>query len=393
MDDRHRPAGTAVQYAARAALEIVPFAMLIADGSAQALAVNDKWLELSRLSKPASLRSGWLNVLDPDSRVRVREDALRVAAGGGLATADYQLEDEALRRWTRWWISRHELDGVPLLAIAVADVHDDHAKQADLYYRATHDSLTGLINRSLFVESTDQALRRNERHGKRVGVVFVDLDGFKRVNDVGGHSLGDRVLYAIGARLRHSVRNADLVARIGGDEFAVLCEDLTATEQAEAVARRISAALGESVELDGESWAMAASVGAAVNHGPPDTAEDLLDRADRAMYAMKSTRRRAISSGFARPDDPPPAPRGGVAVATEERPTIAVPTGPEPTANGVAHPRRTDNPVTAARHHLVSDMLALCDSLDSVRDRLGRLACTEHGIIEICERQDAGGTD
>ena len=223
-----------------AALEVVPFAMLIADGSAQVLAVNGKWMDLSGLGRANSLGPGWLSVLEPDARSRLRDDVLRVAREGGTVTVDYQLGAGPRRRWARWWISRHELDGLPLVAIGAADVDEDYSRQANLYHLATHDSLTGLINRSHFIECIDQALRRSQRQSRRVAVVYVDLDGFKRVNDRGGHSLGDRVLFAIASRLRHAVRAADMVARIGGDEFAVLCEGLTAAEQADVVARRIA---------------------------------------------------------------------------------------------------------------------------------------------------------
>ena len=285
-----------------AALEVVPFAMLIADGAAQVLAVNGKWMDLSALGRANSLGSGWLSVLDPEARARLREDVVRVAREGGGATVDYQIGAAPHKRWTRWWISRHELDGIPLVAIGAADVDDDYARQANLYHLATHDSLTGLINRSHFIECIDQALRRSQRQSRHVAVVYVDLDGFKRVNDRGGHSLGDRVLFAIASRLRHAVRSADMVARIGGDEFAVLCEGLTAAEQADVVARRIALALTDSVELDGERWSVAASVGAAIDRGDADGAEDLVDRADRAMYSVKLTRRGPIAEA---PDDEP----------------------------------------------------------------------------------------
>lgn len=278
-----------------AALEVVPFAMLIADGAAQVLAVNAKWMELSGLGRANSLGPGWLSVLEPDARSRLRDDVVRVAREGGGATVDYQIGAPPHKSWTRWWISRHELDGLPLVAIGAADVDDDYTRQANLYHLATHDSLTGLINRSHFIECIDQALRRSQRQSRHVAVVYVDLDGFKRVNDRGGHSLGDRVLFAIASRLRHAVRSADMVARIGGDEFAVLCEGLTAAEQADVVARRIALALTDSVELDGERWSVAASVGAAVDRGDADGAEELVDRADRAMYSVKLTRRGPVA--------------------------------------------------------------------------------------------------
>lgn len=298
-----------------AALEVVPFAMLIADGSAGALAVNSKWMDISGLGRPESLGSGWLDALDTEARYRLREDVLQVADTGDGTTVDYQLGSGPGRRWARWWVSRHELDGIPLVAIAVADIEDDYARQESLYHLATHDSLTGLVNRSHFLEAIEQALLRGQRQSRHVAVVYVDLDGFKRVNDQGGHSLGDRVLFAIAARLRHAVRAADTVARIGGDEFAVLCEGLSAIEQADVVARRIAVALTESVELDGERWSVAASVGAAIDRGvgDPDSAEDLVDRADRAMYSIKLTRRRSDQGGErvearrAAPQSPPPA--------------------------------------------------------------------------------------
>jgi diguanylate cyclase (GGDEF)-like protein/PAS domain S-box-containing protein len=377
MANTGSPSGPSNDSAALAALELVPFAMLIADASGQALAVNERWFELSGMGRAASLGAGWLTVLDPDDRARVREDAGKVAREGGTATADYQMGGPALGRWTRWWISGHDLEGRILLAVAIADVHEDHTRQANLYHLATHDPLTGLLNRSYFVEAADQALRRSERHSRHVGMVFVDLDDFKRVNDLGGHALGDRVLYAVGARLRHTVRSADLVARIGGDEFAVLCEDLVAAEQAQVVAQRIAAALAESVELDGQSWTVAASVGAAVDEGVPDSAEHLLDRADRAMYEIKSIRRTEPVQPASAPEEPTPADASPGAEPPVER---RLARAPEPPVD----------PAGDATQHLVSDILALRDSLDAIRERLGRLSTSDSGVIDIRDRQEAG---
>jgi diguanylate cyclase (GGDEF)-like protein len=425
-----------------AALEVVPFAMLIADGSAQVLAVNAKWMELTGLGRANSLGPGWLSVLEPDARARLRDDVLRVAREGGGATVDHQIGSSPRKRWTRWWISRHELDDVPLVAIGAADVDDDYARQANLYHLATHDSLTGLINRSHFIECIDQALRRSQRQSRHVAVVYVDLDGFKRVNDRGGHSLGDRVLFAIASRLRHAVRSADMVARIGGDEFAVLCEGLSAAEQADVVARRIAMALTESVELDGERWSVAASVGTAVDRGDPDSAEELVDRADRAMYSVKLTRRGPLEDdeedlpaeaasarswpGPNRRREPDPSyayqGRGGGRESAATTTTTAPGPAPAPAASpgrlGVLDPdeaRRAlrdlaeaagafgsgSDPAAAqspsgqspsgqvlesdpARRGLASDVLHLRESIDSIRRMLDRLlATTDAGVIDI----------
>jgi diguanylate cyclase (GGDEF)-like protein len=295
----------AVKTTARTALDVVPFAMLIVDASAQALAVNTRWSALSELSGPDSLASGWLSVLEPESRVRLRETVMRVGAEGGTGAVDLQLGSGSRNKWIRWWASRHQIEDATVVAVAAADIDEDYQRQANLYHQATHDALTGLLNRSHFLECTEQALRRSARQQRHVAVVYVDLDDFKRVNDRGGHLLGDRVLHAIAARLRHAVRSADLVARIGGDEFAVLCEGLTAGEQADVVARRVTSALGESVELDGQRWPVAASVGIAVDGGENEAAEALMDRADRAMYSVKMTRRPSATPG-AEPATPQP---------------------------------------------------------------------------------------
>lgn len=403
--------GAETQTAALAALEIVPFAMVIADGNGDVRAVNRRWSDLSGLDRAASLGSGWLSVVDPDARARLQEDVARVANEGQPLTADYQLVGPHGSRWARWWISRHDVNGIPLIAVAAADVHEDYARQANLYHLATHDSLTGLINRSHFVEQIEQALRRNQRQSRHVGVVYVDLDDFKTVNDQGGHALGDRVLFAIGARLRHTVRAADVVARIGGDEFAVLCEGLGAAEQAEAVAGRIAAALSEAVELEGVRWPVAASVGSAVDRGTPDSAEELIDRADRAMYSVKLTRRPpagSFASQTAPLTDQTPAdedaPCRPEAPSTESEkaalPGIFTPIEPEKAAQPAvsATPTRPSFEGGSAsggeiRSRLLEDVVSLRESLDSIRRMLDRLLSPEGGVIDIRERQEAKNRD
>lgn len=359
MADRdHEWGAGSLEGALRGALEMVPFAMLIADAGGRVLGVNRQWCDLSGLDHERSLGRGWLEALTGDSRMRLQADIDRVVTDGGAVTSDHQLTASGAPRWSRWWLGRQDREsGGPLVTMATADVDDDYARQANLYHMATHDALTGLANRSHFFDSIEQALRRNERQARRVGVVYVDLDGFKHVNDQGGHSLGDRVLLAISSRLRHAVRGADTVARIGGDEFAVLCEGLTEVEQAEVVAQRIEHALAESVELDGERWLVPASVGAAVDRGGPDTAEALMDRADRAMYSAKHARRET-----AEPASPSPA-------VVADRPTA------DPAAaNGSAHPAAQPDP---------PDVAGLRDSLASVRTLLDRLLATDRATIDI----------
>ncbi len=162
-------------------------------------------------------------------------------------------------------------------------------REGQLSHQAFHDPLTGLANRRLFSDRVDHALLRARRTGERTGVLFIDLDDFKVVNDSLGHAGGDRLLAAVGARLTRCVRPGDTVARLGGDEFGVLLEDLEGSAQATAVANRVLAALDVPFPVAGRQVFTRASIGMAVpaESEHPDGAQLLAD-ADMALYAAKS---------------------------------------------------------------------------------------------------------
>jgi diguanylate cyclase (GGDEF)-like protein len=160
--------------------------------------------------------------------------------------------------------------------------------QEQLSHQAFHDSLTDLANRSLFSDRIDHALLRRTRTGKPVGVLFIDLDDFKGVNDTLGHSAGDQLLIGVAERLRTSLRRPDTAARLGGDEFAVLIEDIDTPIEAEAVAERIFASLVEPFAIAGQSVTVHASIGVAISDDLTDSASRLMRHADVAMYAAKS---------------------------------------------------------------------------------------------------------
>jgi diguanylate cyclase (GGDEF)-like protein len=162
----------------------------------------------------------------------------------------------------------------------------------DAMYQATHDPLTGLPNRSLVLDRLDQALARSQRTKGRVTVLFADLDRFKVVNDSFGHSVGDSVLLCISERLRAAVRTHDTVGRLAGDEFIIVCEDLT-DEGALDLAQRVAAAVAEPIELGGRESIITASIGIA--HADLGTqAEDMLRDSDVAMYGAKERGRSRI---------------------------------------------------------------------------------------------------
>jgi diguanylate cyclase (GGDEF)-like protein len=157
-----------------------------------------------------------------------------------------------------------------------------------LRHLAFHDSLTGLVNRSLFVDRVDHALAGRERSQRLVAVLFCDLDDFKTINDSLGHSVGDQVLIAVADRLRGCVRATDTPGRLGGDEFAILLEDLAGPRDADATADRIRRALQRPVLADGAEIKVQASIGVAVADGRVGSTDELLREADLAMYATKS---------------------------------------------------------------------------------------------------------
>jgi diguanylate cyclase (GGDEF)-like protein len=164
------------------------------------------------------------------------------------------------------------------LAVALARLRDE----AKMRHDAVHDPLTGLANRTLLRDRLEQAQARVARDDADTGVLFVDLDDFKRVNDAFGHGTGDAVLVEFAARLRGAVRPADTVARVGGDEFVVVCDHLDDAAAA-ALADRIQEAIRPPIAIDGGELAMSASIGIAVGRDP----YALLADADAAAYRAK----------------------------------------------------------------------------------------------------------
>lgn len=162
---------------------------------------------------------------------------------------------------------------------------EDSARRAE--HNALHDPLTGLANRSLFVQRLDHAMLRSRRSEKLVAVFFADLDQFKAVNDAFGHHVGDELLVAVAERIGGLMRPGDTLARLSGDEFAILCEDLDDASAVEPLAARISAALAEPFALSGSEITVTASVGIAFAGLGEDVPERVLEEADAAMYQVK----------------------------------------------------------------------------------------------------------
>lgn len=180
---------------------------------------------------------------------------------------------------------------VPGFNVLVFDVTEQHAHQRALSYLAHHDSLTELPNRRLFGDRLAQALVRGQRHKESVGLLYLDIDHFKQINDTRGHECGDLLLRAVAQRLTRAVRDSDTVARMGGDEFVVLMEGLRSTEDALAVAQKILATIRVPFELGDSPLQVTSSIGLAYSTGPDDSPEQLVQRSDAALYEAKSAGR------------------------------------------------------------------------------------------------------
>lgn len=177
------------------------------------------------------------------------------------------------------------------LEAQVASLKEELAEARQL---ALHDAVTGLPNRTLFLERLEHGLRQARRHGWLLAVLFIDLDGFKRINDTHGHETGDEVLRAVAKCLESAVRAEDTMCRYGGDEFACLMLDVEAVgdvlDFADSLARRIATACDQEERVP----TVSASIGVALYPDHGRASEALLRHADTAMYQAKGTARRVV---------------------------------------------------------------------------------------------------
>ena len=200
-----------------------------------------------------------------------------------------------------------------------SDISHIKAAEERISRLAHQDALTGLPNRLLFTARLEQALERETRHGRKVGLLLLDLDRFKLVNDTLGHAAGDKLLQTVAHRIMRGLREQDTVARLGGDEFAIVLDELDDPSDAAVVAMKIGSLLTEPVVLEGRQLVVSASIGISLYPDDASTGEDLVKAADAAMY-------RGQGPGAATPTtSTPPSSQHGRSNTWPSSPTCAPP--------------------------------------------------------------------
>jgi diguanylate cyclase (GGDEF)-like protein/PAS domain S-box-containing protein len=243
---------------------------------------------------PQRLIEGWGDLVHPDDRM-IGAGTLELVREPGSSTIAELRARHGDGQW-RWWevtTDNHILDpAVRGIVSHIRDITERKAYQETLSYQATRDALTGLLNRPAFLEAVETSLARARQHGRVTAVLFLDLDGFKAVNDTLGHHAGDQLLETVARRVEIAVRSGDTVARFAGDEFTVLLEDLAEPAEAYRISERIQCALDSPLDVDGTAVRPAASIGVAVTTEALESAEQILRKADLKMYRSKQSRSR-----------------------------------------------------------------------------------------------------
>jgi diguanylate cyclase (GGDEF)-like protein len=261
------------------------------DGQGRWWLLNRAWGELTGYHVAESLGRPILDFVHPDDREN-HADLIRPVAAGVLYEYRHELRIAGAEGQTIWVEVHarpiHENDGLFVgMSGTLTDVTARRALEERLLVQAFHDDLTGLANRALFKDRVEHALtRRAPAHGL-VGLLYIDVDRFKTVNDSLGHTAGDSLLQAIAGRLRAVLRPEDTIARLGGDEFAILVESVRIPDEMLALAERVLAAFAAPFELAGRQITVRSSVGVVVAAVGDRTGDDLLRDADVAMYRAK----------------------------------------------------------------------------------------------------------
>ncbi|MCP4897037.1 MAG: PAS domain S-box protein [bacterium] len=276
----------------RAVAEAAPCGIFIYQGT-KVVYANDSLVELSGYSRDELAGRHFWEAIHPDFRDLVRERAAARLRGESVP-ARYELKvirKDGQERWGDYSACRLELAGGPAVLGVVVDITEQKHAEEQIKVMAYHDTLTGLPNRRLFADRLSLAVAQTQRAGDRIGILFLDLDHLKKINDTLGHTLGDLLLQAVAERLRQSVREGDTVARLAGDEFTILVPGIAGVDDAALIAEKILDSVRQSFWFGDREIRTSCSIGVSVFPDDGTDVETLLESADSAMYRAKKAGR------------------------------------------------------------------------------------------------------
>lgn len=233
----------------------------------------------------------WGDWLDPDDQSGSLTQWRSLLSGRAPLPQELRLRTrDGSQHWSRQHLSlaRQALGAGDLVVILLENIEEAKLREQTIFRQANYDTLTGLPNRSLYRDRLEQALVRAQRDGHPLYVMFCDLDGFKDVNDIHGHEIGDIILVETAARIRRALRSNDTVARFGGDEFVMLIDGAESPLVVERVADTVLQALRQPFQVADQTLRLSGSIGVAAHPSDGETTEELLRMADTAMYAAKN---------------------------------------------------------------------------------------------------------
>ena len=297
FDPRAEDAGSR-DTALRAILSLPRQLTMLLDTSGRIILAGDSAGELLGISAIDLAGRSWVSViheLDVGVASRSLAAALESTTGTGAERGiEFQPKVRLLDRgggvrWTSLTVAGlpRESEGEPAAVVSFVDINDQQVAEQDLSRRARYDLTTGLLNRSATIDALGIELQRQSRRDGHTALMWLDLDGFKEVNDRYGHGAGDSVLREVAERLQRTVRRQDIVGRLGGDEFAVIVTDSELPEGIESTATRVLAEISAPIGWRNQTLEVSASIGIAMAPEDASTATDVLHAADTAMYAAK----------------------------------------------------------------------------------------------------------
>jgi diguanylate cyclase (GGDEF)-like protein len=270
----------------RSAFAALPVPAALVDAAGRVAQVNPAWRECQEvyaaLMTAADFATGWAAVSDDSFVAEALTSAVRTRTPAQLETTTHGQPPHRMLVQ----MGPTDLGEPPGVLVVLVDITEQYERERQLMFEATHDSLTGVANRARLQQAVGEALARLRRYGSAFALIYLDLDEFKPLNDRYGHAVGDQLLQDVATRWQQVVRDPDVLARVGGDEFVVLVQHLDESNDVTALAARLTAALARPFTSNALRIQLAVTAGVAFPPGDV-TADGAVALADQAMYRQK----------------------------------------------------------------------------------------------------------